>query len=303
MPYVTPAAPVFNINRASFHDGGGVRTVVYLKGCSLRCMWCHNPEGIQADRRVLFQPKLCIRCGRCVACCPEHHVIENGALRFVPEGCSLCLRCTEECPSGALSVCGRLMSPSDVFAEIQKDARYFEKTQGGATLSGGECLLYPDFALALFEMCRVAGIHTALESALHVPWENLEKILPVTDTLIADVKHIDDAEHKRFTGAGNGRILENLRRAAVLHPYVWLRTPLIPEATDTDENIAGIAALTAGLPGVRRLELLKYNPMGKTKYEAAGMDFTHFGETQSDEYMEKRRRLAARYVRRDVEVL
>jgi pyruvate formate lyase activating enzyme len=180
------------------------------------------------------------------------------------------------------------MTVEEVFAEVRKDAPYYERTGGGLTLSGGECLLYPDFAYELFTECHNAGINTAVESAFNVPRENIERILPVTDTLIVDIKHIDGEQHRFWTGTGNETILANLRRVADRHPRIWIRIPVIPGATDSGDNIRRIAELANILPGVCRLELLKYNPLAENKYAALGGEYRYetFGEAQSDEWME-----------------
>jgi pyruvate formate lyase activating enzyme len=189
-------APVFDISRASLHDGPGVRTVVYLKGCPLRCLWCHNPEGQSPQAQILYHAAKCIGCGRCAAVCSLGlHNADGGGRHIFNRSCCIgCGCCAEACPTGALTICGKNMAATEVMAEVKKDKRYFDATGGGVTLSGGEALLYPDFTAELFRYCRVAEIHTAIETSLHAPRENLGKLLPLTDLLIADFKHSDGAE-------------------------------------------------------------------------------------------------------------
>ena len=174
-------APVTNISRCSLHDGPGSRTVVYFKGCGLKCQWCHNPETREAKKQILFIPNKCIHCGTCIEVCPEHHMISGDQMEYLREGCIACGRCAEECPSMALSLCGEDKTADQVMAEIRKDQHYYQATGGGVTFSGGECLLYPEFVAELAEKCRAEGIHTAVESAMFVPWENIEQVLPVID--------------------------------------------------------------------------------------------------------------------------
>ena len=175
------SAPITNISRGSMHDGPGVRTVVYFKGCGLRCQWCHNPETLSAESQLLYISNKCIHCGKCVECCPEHHKICGNDMLFIRDGCTVCGKCAAVCPSLALSLCGEQKTPQQIFDEIKKDAHYYSSSGGGVTFSGGECLLYPRFVAETAGMCMESGIHTAVESAFFVPWQNVQSVLPHVD--------------------------------------------------------------------------------------------------------------------------
>ncbi len=176
---VTPR--ISNISRTSLHDGPGIRTVVYFKGCTLRCKWCHNPETFSALPEILYASVKCIHCGKCVEQCPEHHKISGNDMLFLREGCTACGRCAAGCPSMALSLCGEEKTADELFAEIQKDAHYYAVSGGGVTFSGGECLLYPEYLAQVARKCKENRIDTAVESAFCVPWENVMRVLPFVD--------------------------------------------------------------------------------------------------------------------------
>lgn len=289
----TITAPVFDISRCSFHDGPGVRTVVYIKGCSLHCLWCHNPESRLAHPQILFHVSKCIGCGRCAAICPkglhytdahEQHIFDRG-------NCISCGSCAENCPAKALELCGANKTAAFVMSEIIKDKNYYRNTGGGVTLSGGEALLYPEFAAVLFELCRSEGIHTAVETALYVPQEKLDRIFSLTDLLIADFKHSDSETHKRLTGASNAQIKGNLRYAAKHHSNIWIRIPLIPGLNDSDENLIESAKFIKTLGGaVKRVELLKFNNLYENKYAALGLSTSYLcdNEPQSDDEIKRK---------------
>ena len=284
------SAPVFNISRCSLHDGDGVRTVLYLNGCNMRCLWCHNPESHLAAPEVLFHPERCIGCGRCLQCCPTHaHTAQDNRHVLLRDRCVACGTCCRECPSKALELCGQQMTSAEVTESLLRDKHYFDFSGGGVTFSGGECLLYPDFLRETMELCRAHGIHTAIETALHVPWENVEPLIPLTDLFFCDLKHSDSQTHQTLTGVHNDRILQNLARLSERHHNIIVRIPLIPTLNDSDENLRRSADIVSGLPGVRGIELLKYNNMASGKCSALGKTFTPFGEPQSDEIMQQKR--------------
>ena len=204
---------------------------------------------------------------------------------FHREGCSRCGRCAEVCPSEALTTAGRRYTVEELLAEVQKDRHYYIQSGGGITLSGGECLLQAAFCRELLAACRADGIHTAVETALFVPWENVERVLPHTDWVFADCKLADPEKHRRYTGQDNRRILANLARLAEAAPgRVTVRIPLIPGVNDTDEDIAGFARVLAPLAdGLRGVEILRYNNLAAGKYAAVGMGYTDFGTPQTVE--------------------
>ena len=282
-------AMVFQIIRTSLHDGDGVRTVVYLKGCSMWCRWCHNPEGQRFNSEILYYSSRCIGCGRCVLICPECHQVKSDGINFFRELCIGCGKCTLVCPNEALVTCGREMDATQVLVEVMKDKLYYERTGGGITLSGGECLLFPEFCRELIVACLKQGISAVIETGLHVPWKNIETVLPVTRTFIADVKHGDDLLHTEYTGVDMIQILDNLDRLNCRHKDVRVRIPLIPGVNDGEwlEKIGARICFLNCKP--KEVELLRFNPASRGKYQALGKgcDPVLDRRSQTDEEMEK----------------
>jgi len=279
-------ASVSNISRGSLHDGPGVRTVIYFKGCGLRCRWCHNPETLSFETDILYAPIKCIHCGKCVSICPQHHVIQGNDMVFLRDGCAKCGKCVSACPSGALSASGEKKTLESVWKEIEKDIHFYQVSGGGVTLSGGECLLQAEFCAALLEKCREKGVHTAIESALFVPWGSLEQVLPFCDLFLCDMKIADPDKHRLYTGQDNRLILENFRQLTQRAPgRVLLRTPLIPGVNDSEEDMRLMAdAIRDFAHNLKGIELLKYNALAESKYMLAGMEYERFGEeAQSNE--------------------
>lgn len=285
--YVT--APITNIARGSLHDGPGVRTVVYLKGCTLHCKWCHNPETISPKKQILYYPTKCIHCGRCVEVCPKQHKISGNDMVFLREGCVGCGKCAEVCPVMALNLCGEEKTVDEVFSEIVKDRHYFQSSGGGVTMSGGECLLYPEFLTELLGKCRQEGIHTTIESAFSVPWSNIEKVISQVDLFFADFKIADAKKHREYTGRDNSLILENIRKLSYMHQNIIIRIPIIPGVNDSCEDILGFAREIRQLgKGIQNVELLKYNPLAESKYAALEREYQRFAaKPQSDEAIKK----------------
>ena len=281
-------AIISNIARASLHDGPGVRTVIYFKGCALRCAWCHNPETLSAECELAFLPSKCIGCGRCVALCPSHHAVEKGKIRFLREGCIGCGKCAQNCPTGAFALVGEHVDAKHLLGEIKKDQHYYSASGGGVTFSGGECLLQADFVASVARKCAEEGIHVAIETALFVPWENVEKVSPYTNLFLCDLKIADAQKHRRYTGHGNERILENLRRISEGSVPVVVRIPVIPKVNDGEEDMASFAAVLRTLGNaVLRVELLKYNTLAASKYGMIGREYKAFAkEPQSDAQMQ-----------------
>jgi pyruvate formate lyase activating enzyme len=267
---------VFNIQRFSIHDGPGIRTTVFLKGCSLRCGWCSNPESLQPYPEIITRDIKCIRCGKCVEACSQKaiEVVEN--TRIVRwEKCNCCMKCAEVCPSGAMEAVGRTMTVAEVLDSVGRDAGYYRRTGGGMTLSGGEPLMQWQFALKLLREARKRGVHTALDTSGHADWEALDELLSYTDLVLYDVKHPDSARHREATGVPNERILDNLRRT-VARPgsRVWVRHSLIPSFNDSEDELEELCKLVLGLkPPVEKISLLSYHKFGEVKYAAMGKDY------------------------------
>ena len=282
-------AKVTNISRCSLHDGPGIRSVIYLKGCALRCKWCHNPETLIAGSQIAYLPDKCIKCGRCVDICPKHHTVNENDMVFLREGCTSCGKCAEACPTGALSLIGEDRDAESVFEEIKKDVEYYKMSGGGVTFSGGECLLSPDFVAKTAEKCKAEGISTAVESALFVPWENVEKVLPYIDLFLTDLKIPDREKHIRYTGQPNDIIIENLKRLVMTDKQVTVRIPIIPGVNDSQNDLESFAEILNSLEDPRvTVELLKYNYLAGTKYSMIGGKYTSFSEkTQEDKEMSR----------------
>lgn len=280
-------AQITNISRGSLHDGPGIRTVIYFKGCNLRCSWCHNPETLTAKKQILYNQSKCIHCGKCVKICKEHHKIEKKDMIFLRKGCTACGKCVSLCPSLALELCGKDTTTKEVFEEIKKDICYYNITGGGVTFSGGECLLYPDFVAEVAKECKKNNISTAVESALFVPFKNVEKVIPFIDLFFADLKIPDPKKHKAFTGQDNKLIIENIMRLSEIHNNVILRIPVIPKVNDSIKDITGFAEIIKNFnKNICKAELLKYNNLAKSKYLILGKNYTEFSSfSQSDEKM------------------
>lgn len=279
-------ATVSNISRCSLHDGPGVRTVIYFTGCALNCLWCHNPETIAASGEILFAPIKCVHCGRCIATCPEHHTIDGNDMVFLRDGCKKCGKCVDACPSGALSISKSNYTVEELLKQVLKEKHYFLQN-GGVTLSGGECLLQADFCAALLQKCQEQGIHTAIETALFVPWKNIETVLPFCDFIFADCKLADSGKHKQYTGQDNTLILSNLQKLVKAAPKkVTVRIPLIPGVNDSERDLHAFAdALKAFAEDLNGIEILRYNNLAESKYTISGKAFTDFGKPQTDDVL------------------
>lgn len=254
-----PTAIIFDIERNSYVDGPGIRTTVFFKGCNLRCAWCHNPESHKSAPQMMLHANKCTGCGKCKEVCP------HGC-----ETCELCGICAIYCPHGAREISGKESTVEQVWDEIRKDRLFYEATGGGVTFSGGECMLQIEFLEAILKKCKENGIHTAVDTAGHVPFDRFERILPYTDLFLYDVKCLDRDKHKQYTGVDNDLILENLKRLLQGITPVWIRIPVIPTVNDTEEEMRAIKDFLDSCGTPKRIELLPYHAMGEHKYEALG---------------------------------
>lgn len=263
---------VFDIQRYSIHDGPGIRTIVFLKGCPLACRWCSNPESQRPDPVLMFQKSSCVKCGRCIQACKQ------GALSFDNPGfvdrsrCTNCGACAEVCLTGALTLKGRRMTVWHVVQELQKDAINYRRSGGGITLSGGEPLVQSDFALELLKACRERGWTTAMETTGCAPKEVIERVMPHVDHALVDLKCIDPAVHQAQTGMPNRQLLENALRIASITSTV-VRVPLVPGVNATVPAIEAIGRFAKLMPGVGTVHLLPYHTYGENKYELLGRDY------------------------------
>lgn len=270
---------VTDIQRFCLTDGDGIRTTVFLKGCNMHCSWCHNPETIRGERELMHYRERCIGCGRCFTVCPRGaHKVEDGVHIIDRAACISCGRCAESCYAEALSMCGREMTVAEILAEVVQDKAYYDNSGGGVTISGGEVLCHADFARELALACREVGIPVAIETNLSFPFERIKPLLSVLSMVMCDLKIFDDGAHKAHTGISNRTVLENIRLLDTLGVPFIVRTPLIPGITDTEENVAAIAAYIAGLKNLVRYELLNFNPLGEGKYRGLDRENVFGGE-------------------------
>jgi len=267
---------VFNIQRFSLHDGPGIRTTVFLKGCPLRCAWCSNPESLRTHPEIITRDVKCITCGRCVEACPGQAmtIVEN--TRVIQwEKCNRLMKCAEVCPSGAIEAAGKTMTVAEVMDTVARDVGYYRRTDGGMTLSGGEPLVQWPFALKLLQEAKRTGLHTALDTTGHADWEIMDELLNFTDLVLYDVKHPNSAKHLEGTGVPNERILDNLRKT-VAKPgcKVWVRHAVVPQFNDSEEVLEELCKLVLTLkPSVEKISLLPYHRFGELKYAAMGKEY------------------------------
>lgn len=262
---------IFNIQRFCVHDGPGIRTTVFLKGCPLRCQWCDNPESMNPVPELGFASARCNECGKCAGACPEGaiEVDDDGIPIIDRKRCTACGECVSVCIPEALAIYGKSRTLDEVVEEARKDEGFYG-LDGGVTVSGGEPLAQPSFVTALLKRCHLAGISTAIETSGYAPQESLKQILNVTDIVMFDLKHMDSVEHRKLTGKSNERILKNARLVAGL-PNVQFRMPLIPGKNSSLENIQATAEFLREIQGAEAsLELMPYHRLGKGKYEALG---------------------------------
>ncbi len=265
---------VFNLQRLSVHDGPGIRTTVFLKGCPLRCLWCHNPESMRPGQELGYRRNRCVGCGQCVGACP------HGALRLGSDGierkadlCQSCFACADACPTGAMEVYGKEMTPQQVVEIARRDKRYYDKTGGGVTFSGGEPLSQAGFVNETAALLHAEGISTAVETSLFGSTQSLEVVAAACDLVMADIKTMDDELHRRATGQSNRPILDNLKRLADLRADVLIRIPVVPGFSDSLLNIESTARFLLEHTPYRIIELIAMHKLAAHKYEALGRDY------------------------------
>jgi len=264
---------VFDIKRYAIHDGPGIRTTVFFKGCPLRCQWCHNPESHVEGPEHSLRANRCVDCGRCIEACGSGAIARSGD-RVVTDmaKCVFCGACAEACQTGAREIIGRPMTVREVVAQIERDVVFYDESGGGATFSGGEPLMQAAFLQELLTQCKASEIHTALDTSCYAPWEIIESITRDVDLFLCDLKLMDSAAHERFTGVSNKLILANLRRLAQLGKRIVIRMPVIPGVNDDDDNIAAVGEFVSSLDGASEIDLLPYNEGGHAKLARLAAD-------------------------------
>ena len=259
---------VFDIKRYAIHDGPGIRTTVFFKGCPMHCRWCHNPEGIRKEAEIVFRENLCKQCNDCLTACPEGAIISKNHTKIVEmDKCTLCGSCTQVCYAGALEIIGKRMTVGEVMNEITKDAVFFEESGGGATFSGGEPLLQFPFLLALLEACKKRNLHTTVDTSGYCSYDELEAIRGVVDLFLYDLKTMDDSLHVHYTGVSNTLILENLQKLSFCKKPIIVRVPLIPGINDSATQLETMAKFLLPYPSIKEIHLLPYHPWGRAKFD------------------------------------
>ena len=291
---------VFDIKRFAIHDGPGIRTSVFLKGCPLNCLWCQNPEGISGGITLWYFHSRCIRCGDCISSCPEKalsaHPQSSHYIRIDRSLCSNCGACVKVCPSTALSFVGKRLEHEEVVEELRKDETFYKSSGGGITLTGGDPFAQTAFSRAILEEMKNSGIHTAIETCLLASRVELESLVPYVDLFLVDLKVEEATKHVEYTGASNERIKENFAWLAKNHGEIVVRIPIIPGYTDTEENLRGIGSYVAAIDPAIPIELVNFNPLARDKYLVLCEEYPlkQIDSVVSAERMERLRQLISR---------
>ncbi len=275
---------IFNIQRYSLHDGPGIRTTVFLKGCPLKCIWCQNPEGISREPLLIRHRQKCISCYSCYEHCPRGAVKKGPAGPLLDQShCCNCMSCSDYCPAGAIEKAGREIETEELFAGLLKDRIIFEESGGGVTFSGGEPLFQPDFLFEMLLLLKKSGINTAIETCGYSSWQTLEQAAKLTNLVIYDLKLIDSERYMEFTGISGARILENLKMLTDFCVAIQVRMFLIKGINDDVQSLAKAAAYLQGM-GINTVELIPYHSFGEAKYEKIGKDYKLKGLPDYNEY-------------------
>lgn len=273
---------IYDIQRFSLHDGPGIRTIVFFKGCPLRCKWCCNPESQMKNKQIMYIKDNCIKCGKCIEVCPTGAIdLDNNKISHTK--CIACGKCVEVCYANALQMIGKKTTIKEVFHEIQKDSVYYKHSNGGVTLSGGEALMQPEFATELLKACKSAGYNTSIETTSFASLESLNQVLQYVDLVLLDIKVINNKLHKVYTGQSNELIINNIKHIAKTGKEVIIRIPLIPSVNDTDENINKTIKFIKELQSIIEVHILPYHRLGINKYDYLGYDYLLKQKSTPDE--------------------
>lgn len=268
---------IFKIKRFAVHDGPGIRTAVFLKGCPLNCIWCHSPEGIDQKISIWYNINNCILCGKCVESCPqqalEMSTESTRSIQICRNACQLSGECAAVCPTGAIQFNGETKSVFEIVEEILKDKLFYENSGGGITITGGEPLFQPEFTLSILKNCRKNKIHTSIETSLFCERDVLERITEYVDLFIVDMKIADTIQHRKYTGKGNETIRKNFSYLAESGKEIQVRIPLIPGITDTERNKTEIAGFVNSINKSIKIEYLDYNPLAENNYKRLNIPF------------------------------
>jgi pyruvate formate lyase activating enzyme len=265
---------VFDIKKFAIHDGPGIRTTVFLKGCPLSCLWCHNPESQKSEPEISFMPDKCIACGWCFENCPNlAHSMADSKRNFDRGVCDACGLCATQCYAGALELVGEEMSVDDALAEVLKDKTFYENSGGGMTISGGEPMAQFEFTLELLKKAKNTGVHCCLDTCGFAPIERYEQLLKYVDIFLYDLKETDPKRHEQYTGVPLQPILDNLKHLSRRDAAIWLRCPIIPGLNDRDEHFKKIGEIASSLSGIKQVTLHPYHPLGLSKSEKIGKEY------------------------------
>ncbi len=285
---------VSDIQRFAIHDGPGIRTLVYMKGCPIRCPWCSSPQTQKASFEILHIELNCKKCGRCVEVCPLEAITlsEEEGWKINRELCTNCGDCVDACPNQALELVGKWMTVEELFREVNKDSSFYRRSNGGVTVGGGEPTMQPEFVTGFLKRCQQSYIHTAIETCAYVKWEHLEKILEYVDLVYIDIKHMDPIVHRELTGVSNEIILASAGRASAILPMI-IRIPTVPGYNDSDDNMLDTARFAAELGGnLKRIELLPYHKFGTQTYSRLGREFRLTDvEPPGDDHMQRLKKI------------
>lgn len=287
-------AKIFEIKRFAVHDGDGIRTTVFFKGCSLKCVWCHNPEGIDFKPELAYYENKCINCGECIRVCPNNaHTIENGIHIFNREKCTGCGNCEEVCLGNALILYGEEVTEDELLPKLLEDKEFYENSNGGVTLSGGECLMQSDFCAELLKKLKENGINTAVDTCGFVPQQAIDKVIPYTDVFLYDMKAYDEDIHIKCTGYSNKLILENIKYIDSCNKAIEVRIPYVPDYNS--DQIEKIAVFLKDLENLTKVRVLPYHNYAGSKYASLEMENTLPTQLPTDDEMETARAVLRKY--------